>query len=119
MLLAAQTHDKSNTATNKQAKKDVIRVCFWLTPNQTQTKKNRSLPPHPSSKKGTSSPPNESSFPTNQTYRPCFLRKRLQALQLGGPAALVGALVASLAAGINGELAAVAARLKTIWDPSQ
>ena len=40
----------------------------------------------------------------------------MQALQLGGPAALVGALVASLAAGINGELAAVAARLKITWE---
>ena len=42
------------------------------------------------------------------------LRKRLQALQLGGPAALAGALVAIVAAGINGELAAVAAGLK--WE---
>lgn len=101
----------------------MIRVCFWLTPNQAQTKKsirkfvqNQKPPTPPPKNKITSSPPYESSFPTNQTYRPCFLRKRLQALQLGGPAALVGALVASLAAGINGELAAVAARLKTTWD---
>lgn len=35
-------------------------------------------------------------------------RKRLQALQLGGPSALVGALVATVAAAVNGELAAVA-----------
>ncbi|CAK9013068.1 unnamed protein product [Durusdinium trenchii] len=34
--------------------------------------------------------------------------KRLQALQLGGPSALVGALVATVAAAVNGELAAVA-----------
>lgn len=38
-------------------------------------------------------------------------RKRLQALQLGVPAGLVGALVALLAAAVNGELLAVVAKL--------
>ena len=104
----------------------MIRVCFLVDPKSNTNKKkhkkvcSKTEASHPPpSKKSNIIPPYESSFPTNQTYRPCFLRKRLQALQLGGPAALVGALVASLAAGINGELAAVAARLKTIWDPSQ
>ena len=45
-------------------------------------------------------------------YKGFLSKKRLQALQLGGPAALVGALVASLAAGINGELAAVVPTLQ-------
>eukprot|EP00438_Fugacium_kawagutii_P009734 Skav210506 [mRNA] locus=scaffold601:448656:468862:+ [translate_table: standard] len=40
------------------------------------------------------------------------VRKRLQALQLGVPAGLVGALVALLAAAVNGELLAVAAKLQ-------
>ena len=39
-------------------------------------------------------------------------RKRLQALQLGAPAALVGALAATLAAAVNGQLMEVVRRPK-------
>lgn len=37
-------------------------------------------------------------------YKGFLSKKRLQALQLGGPAALVGALAATLAAAVNGQL---------------
>ena len=45
-------------------------------------------------------------------------RRRLQALQLGGPAALVGALAATLAAAVNGQLMEVAGGPRTGAKPS-
>lgn len=45
-------------------------------------------------------------------YKGFLSKKRLQALQLGGPAALVGALAATLAAAVNGQLMEVVPTLQ-------